>query len=257
VALNCALLRDTLIESELFGHARGAFTGALAAKSGLVEAADGGTLLLDEVADMPLAVQGALLRFLELGEFRRLGETQLRHAEVRAIAATHRDLEVAVRSGAFRRDLLYRLDVIRIEIPALRERPDDLPALIAHVTRRVSARQGVPAIELDEKALAALCGYEFPGNVRELENEIERASALRTTPGPIPLDALSPRIALRAQAVSAESYADVVRSFKASLVERALAEAGGNRTRAAERLGVHRSNLVRMIRELGLETGSA
>ncbi|HYB11851.1 MAG TPA: sigma 54-interacting transcriptional regulator, partial [Myxococcota bacterium] len=178
VPVNCAMFTETLLESALFGHARGAFTGASCAKAGLVEAADGGTLFLDEIADMPTALQGALLRFLELGEFRRLGETEVRHSRVRVIAATHHDLDSAVRSGAFRRDLFYRLDVLSIVIPPLRERESDIPELVRHIATRVASRLSVEPLHFDAAAVVRICTYDFPGNVRELENEIERLYAL-------------------------------------------------------------------------------
>jgi DNA-binding NtrC family response regulator len=252
VPLNCALLTETLLESALFGHARGAFTGASAAKPGLVEAADGGTLFLDEVADMPATLQGSLLRFLELGEFRRVGETTLRHARVRVIAATHRDLEQRAERGSFRRDLLYRLDVMRIDIPPLREHRDDLPLLIARLVRANAERLGLPPLDLDDGALEALCRHPYPGNVRELENEIQRLYAVRNGSQPVGLEELSSRIAIAGGGVEGR-YGDALRAFKISLVTAALREAGGNRARAAQRLGVHRSNLVRMIRELGVD----
>jgi len=252
VAVNCALLTETLLESELFGHARGAFTGAVSAKPGLVEAARGGTLFLDEIADMPLALQGALLRFLELGEYRQLGDTRTRQADVRVIAATHHDLGEAVRAGRFRRDLFYRLDVLRIALPPLRERKEDLPELVAALSERVARRVGARVLEIDARTLAALAAYDFPGNVRELENEIERLYALGIEGARVSPAALSERV-LTGEDDTPGSYAERVRRFKVRLLERALAEADGSRTRAAQRLGLHRSNLVRMLRELGIE----
>jgi transcriptional regulator with PAS, ATPase and Fis domain len=252
VAVNCALVSDTLLESELFGHTRGAFTGAVAAKQGLVEAAHGGTLFLDEIADMPLALQGALLRFLELGEYRQLGETRTRHADVRVIAATHHDLEAAVQGGTFRRDLFYRLDVLRIELPPLRERTEDLPELLAALGARAAERMGASVLEFDRETVSALAAYPFPGNVRELENEIERVYALGIEGRRVLPAALSERVRTREGAVP-PTYTEAVRRFKVRLLEKALAEAGGHRARAAERLGLHRSNLVRMLRELDVE----
>ncbi|HME71605.1 MAG TPA: sigma 54-interacting transcriptional regulator [Myxococcota bacterium] len=255
VPVNCAIFTETLLESALFGHARGAFTGASCAKAGLVEAADGGTLFLDEIADMPTALQGALLRFLELGEFRRLGETEVRHSRARVIAATHHDLESAVRSGAFRRDLFYRLDVLSIVIPPLREREDDIPELVRYVAARVAERLRTEPLRFDPAAVVRICAYDFPGNVRELENEVERLYALLGPAALVTPEALSPKM-LQGTMPQGGHYADAVRHFKAQLVAKALEEAGGNRAHAAERLGVHRSNLVRMIRELGVREGS-
>jgi transcriptional regulator with PAS, ATPase and Fis domain len=255
VALNCALLTAPLLESELFGHARGAFTGATQSKRGLVEAADGGTLFLDEVADTPAPLQGALLRFLELGEFRRVGETGIRKADVRVIAASQRPLDEAVRERAFRLDLLYRLDVMQVRIPPLRERRQDVPFLVAHCLERIARRKDVAPLLLEPEAIEALCRHDFPGNVRELENEMERLYAFMKPGSSVPASVLSRRVT--AAAASTSRYSEALREFKARTIEQALREAGGNRTRAAERLGVHRSNLVRMIRELGIEGGAA
>ena len=253
VAVNCGLFSETLLESELFGHARGAFTGASGAKRGLVEAADGGTLFLDEVADMPRPLQSALLRFLELGEFRRLGETQVRHARPRVVAATHVELDEAAADGRFRSDLLYRLDVIRIRIPPLRERREDIPVLVGHLVVRVAQRLGVEPLNFSPGAIEAICAHGYPGNVRELENEVERLYVSLEPGSRVDREQLSGRVRGHAGPPSG-SYAASVRAFKAELVAAALDAAGGNRAEAARRLGVHRSNLVRMIRELGVES---
>jgi transcriptional regulator with PAS, ATPase and Fis domain len=252
LALNCALFSEALLESELFGHARGAFTGAAGAKLGLVEAAHGGTLFLDELADMPRPIQAALLRFLELREFRRLGETEVRHADVRIVAAMQVDADEALASGRVRRDLLFRLDVFRIPLPPLRERREDVPELVARISAEVSARLGREPFVLSPEALAALCRYSFPGNVRELRNEIERLHAMRAGSDPVAVDELSERIRT-ADAHSASGYAEAVRAFKLNLVRDALARSGGSRSAAARALGLHPSNLIRMIRELGID----
>jgi transcriptional regulator with PAS, ATPase and Fis domain len=252
LALNCALFSEALLESELFGHVRGAFTGAAATKLGLVEAADGGTLLLDELADMPRPIQAAMLRFLERKEFRRLGETELRHADVRIIAAMQLGVDEALAHERVRRDLHFRLDVFRIELPPLRERAEDVPELVAHVLDEVARRLGREPLELAPDALEALCRYEFPGNVRELRNEIERLYAMHGDAGPLHADALSERIRT-GDPQSAGGYAEAVRAFKGKLVREALARCGGSRRAAAQELEVHPSNLVRMIRELGVE----
>jgi transcriptional regulator with PAS, ATPase and Fis domain len=252
VAVNCALFSESLLESELFGHARGAFTGAHAAKPGLVEAADGGTLFLDELADMPRPTQAALLRFLELGEFRRLGETHLRRSDARVVAALHIDVDEALASGRLRRDLFFRLDVFRIPIPPLRERREDVPELAAQMIAEVAERLGRPPIALGPDALEALRSHDFPGNVRELRNEIERLFAVCGAGAQIGAEALSPRLR-RADPWSAGGYGDAVRTFKLRLVQEALARSGGGRSAAARELGLHPSNLMRMIRELGIE----
>ena len=257
VPLNCALLaNETLLESELFGHVRGAFTGAVTTKPGLVEIADGGTLFLDEIADLPRSAQSALLRFLESGEYRRLGDTVSRRSDVRSIAATHGDLDRAVRAGDFRSDLLFRIDVVRIEIPPLRERREDIALLIEDVVRRVAARLHVPPLVLSERAREALGAYDFPGNVRELENEIERLYAVAGGGTAVGIEHLSPKITA-GDPGSATRYADAVRAFKVRLVAAALRDAGGRRAEAARRLGVHPANLTRMLRELGLRDAGA
>ena len=255
VAVNCALLSETLIESELFGHVRGAFTGATESKPGLVEVAEGGTLLLDEVADLPWPVQGALLRFLELREYRRLGDTRVRRADVRVVAATHVDLDAAVAQGAFRRDLVYRLDVMRIEVPPLRERREDIERLLRHAADRVGRRIGRPLLRFAPNALEALSGYAFPGNVRELENEVERLYATLEAGETVEARHLSRRIREEDPAAQA-SYGEALRAFKSQVVARALRDAGGSHAEAARLLGVHRSNLARMVRELGLRETS-
>jgi transcriptional regulator with PAS, ATPase and Fis domain len=251
VAVNCALLSETLLESELFGHLRGAFTGATDNKPGLVEAAERGTLFLDEVADLPWAVQGALLRFLELREYRRLGDTRVRRADVRVMAATHVDLDAAVAEGAFRRDLVYRLDVLRIEVPPLRERGEDVERLLRHAADRVARRLARPGLRVGPSALEALSGYAFPGNVRELENEVERLYATLEPGETVEVRHLSPRIR-EADPAAQPTYGDALRAFKVQMVARALREGGGSQAEAARLLGVHRSNLTRMVRELGL-----
>jgi transcriptional regulator with PAS, ATPase and Fis domain len=256
VAVNCALFSENLLESELFGHSRGAFTGATSQKQGLVEAADGGTLFLDEVVDMPPPIQAALLRFLALGEFRRLGETEVRHTDVRVIAATHADLDEALRDGRLRRDLYYRLDVFRIQLPPLRERPEDLAELVVDCSRRVAERLGGAPLVLEPGALEALSAHDFPGNVRELENELERLYAVHGVGARVGVMALSDRIR-GTDPAGAASYRDALRAFKVRVITGALQEAGGNRAHAAERLGLHRSNLVRMIRDLEIDVARA
>jgi sigma-54-dependent transcriptional regulator len=256
VALNCALFSESLLESELFGHARGAFTGAANAKPGLVEVADGGTLFLDELADMPRPIQAALLRFLELREFRRLGETSLRKADVRVAAALQADVDAAVAEGRLRADLAFRLDVFRIDLPPLRERPEDIPDLALHIAESVAKRLGCAPLAFSPGAIDALCRYAFPGNVRELRNEIERLYALRTSSGLVERSELSQKIR-GAPASSAEGYSAAVRRFKERLVRDALESHRGSRSAAARALGVHPSNLVRLVRELGIDIPAA
>jgi two-component system response regulator HydG len=179
VALNCAALTDSLLENELFGHARGAFTGAAGPRAGLIEHASGGTLFLDEIGTMPAGVQAKLLRALEAGEVRRIGENEARHVDVRFVAATNADLQAAVDAGVFRSDLYYRLNVHRVHLPPLRERPGDIAQLIAFFLQQAGAPAGVTGIS--DAARAALLAYDYPGNVRQLEHIIQRAAAVART----------------------------------------------------------------------------
>jgi NtrC-family two-component system response regulator AlgB len=178
VTLNCAVVSPTLIENELFGHAKGAFTGADSARVGHVEAAGNGTIFLDEIGDLPREAQGKLLRLLEEHELVRIGDTEPRRAEARVIAATHRDLKAAVSSGAFREDLFYRLNVVTIRVPPLRERPEDIAGLAAAIVADLSAQHRREPLRIDPAAMAALTAYRWPGNVRELSNVLERAVIL-------------------------------------------------------------------------------
>jgi two-component system response regulator HydG len=253
VPLNCAALAEGVLESELFGHERGAFTGAVARRKGRFEAADGGTLFLDEVGDMPLSTQAKLLRALESGEIVRVGSNDPVRVNVRVLAATNKDLKAAVASGAFREDLYFRLRVVTVELPPLRERLADLPALAQHFLGAAAARHGRPARSVSREALALLMAYRWPGNVRELKNVVEAmvlmgrdgVLAAETVPGYVketkgptdPLKSLS-GIAL-----------DVV---ERALVVRTLADVDGNRERAARILGISTRTLYRKIKEYGL-----
>jgi DNA-binding NtrC family response regulator len=176
IPLNCAAVPESLIESELFGHEKGAFTDAIAQRRGLVEVADGGTLFLDEIGEVSLSMQPKLLRFLQTGEYRRVGGNQVLTADVRVISASNRDLRQAVSEGRFREDLLYRLNVITLEVPALRGRKEDIPALVEHLLRRRSRSAG--PLRVGPRTMELLTSYDWPGNVRELENVLERASIL-------------------------------------------------------------------------------
>lgn len=193
ISLNCAAIPETLVESELFGHERGAFTGANHSRRGLIEAADRGTLFLDEIGELPLDAQARLLRVLQEGEIRRLGSIQTRKVNVRLIAATHRDLRQLIETGRFREDLYYRLNVVTLAVPPLRERPSDLPELVRFVLDRTCAKLAKPILQIDDGAMRAILHHSWPGNVRELENAIERAVILAD--GPIigePLLAIEP-----------------------------------------------------------------
>ncbi len=248
VAQNCAALPESLLESELFGHARGAFTGASADRKGLFEEADGGTIFLDEVGEMSPAMQLRLLRVLQEGEIRRVGASSPRRIDVRVLAATNADLEADVESGRFRKDLYYRLNVFPVRLPPLRERVEDIPALAEYFLRmyRERARRAVPGIT--PEALRCLRAYPFPGNVRELENEIERAVALAEPGQPIGLTQLSERLrGSEARPAAPLTLNDAIEQLKRRMIEDALRECG-SKTRAAERLGLTRQSLQQMVR---------
>lgn len=254
VRVNCAALPEHLIESELFGHERGAFTGAERQRAGRFERAAGGTIFLDEVGELPPAAQAKLLRVVQSGEFERLGGTATLTANVRVISATHRDLANEVTAGNFREDLLYRLNVVPITIPPLRERRDDIPELAAVILGRLERKYGWPGLDLAPEALSALRARDWPGNVRQLENVLARAAVQARGRSILPehLEAESQRsdlaeplsvdVPLRAQIAEVERRA----------IARALGACAGNRTKAAERLGISRRALFEKIREYDL-----
>ena len=248
VAQNCGALPESLLESELFGHTRGAFTGATGERKGLFEEADGGTIFLDEIGEMSPAMQLRLLRVIQEGEIRRVGTSSDRKVNVRVIAATNADLEADVQVGRFRKDLYYRLNVFPIRLPPLRERVEDIPALTDYFLRvyRERARRAVPSIS--PEALRCLRAYPFPGNVRELENEIERAVALADDGRPIGPEHLSDRIRVAAETPATPlTLNEAIERLKRRMIEDALRECG-SKTRAAERLGLTRQSLQQMLR---------
>jgi two-component system response regulator HupR/HoxA len=271
VAANCSAFNDNLLESELFGHRRGAFTGAVVDKRGLFEEADGGTFLLDEVGDMSAALQVKLLRVLQEGTFLPVGGTSTKKVDVRIIAATNKDLAAMVKQGTFREDLYYRLHVVALRTPPLRERGEDLDILIDHFMARLAARLGRTK-RLAPATRSLLKAHRWPGNVRELQNEIERiwvlsgdeptiapehlsraiqegaGSRAASTPPATPHGELPPAPAEEADEPLQVSLERVERQ----IIERALAKQNGNRTRAAQALGVSRRNLIRKLQQLGL-----
>ena len=253
VAVNCATLSETLLESELFGHERGAFTGAVSRKAGKVEVADTGTLFLDEIGEIPLPLQAKLLRFLQEREFERLGSTRPVKVDVRVVAATNRDLERAARAGTFREDLYYRLNVITLHLPPLRERREDVPLLASHFAAQTSRRLGRPIAGFTPEARACLLRYDWPGNVRELANAVERAIVLGED-DLIRSEDL-PEAVLEAGAgpgTAVTRYHETLNETKKRLILAALAEAGGNVTKAGALLGLHPNYLHRLISNLGL-----
>jgi len=261
VAQNCAALPDTLLESELFGHRRGAFTGAHADKKGLFELADKGTIFLDEIGETEPGMQVRLLRVLQDGEIRPIGSSETLHVDVRVIAATHRNLRQEVEGGRFREDLFYRLRVVEIHLPTLRERREDIPTLAHHFLDSVSPRMGRKLSGFSNAAMDRLVGFDWPGNVRELENEIERIAALAGLEESIGVEMLSEHIR-NAGTPPAPAPSDdtpvtewnlnrAVDGLKSHLIIESVREMG-SKTRAAERLGIPRQSLQKMMKRLGI-----
>ncbi|HEV2912689.1 MAG TPA: sigma 54-interacting transcriptional regulator [Pyrinomonadaceae bacterium] len=256
VAVNCAALTETLLESELFGHEKGAFTGAIAQKKGKLEVADKGTVFLDEVGEMAPSLQAKLLRVLQEREFERVGGTRTIHVDIRLIAATNCDLEEAIRQGTFRQDLYYRLNVVSIKLPPLRERREDIPLLASYFAAKYSGKCKQHAMGISAAARQLLAHYDWPGNVRELENAIERAVVLGSTDLILPEDL--PEAVLEsepsASVVGVAKYHEAITEAKRGLILRAVEQAGGNYTEAARLLGVHPNYLHRLIRNMNLKT---
>jgi DNA-binding NtrC family response regulator len=255
VAVNCGALVDNLLESELFGHVRGAFTGADRAKRGLFVAADQGTLFLDEIGELPLALQPKLLRTLQEGELKPVGGLDPVRVDVRVVAATNRDLGRAVAEGRFREDLFYRLNVIAIHVPPLRDRVQDIPLLVAHFVDRIAERTHSPRPEVSPSALEFLCSQPWPGNVRELENAVERAMVMATGSVLEPPD-FGPALHTHAPTSAPPAASDELVSLavlERKHIERVLACCGGQRTKAAAILGINRTTLWKKLRAYGME----
>lgn len=258
VAINCGALPEALLESELFGHRKGAFTGADREKKGLLEAANNGTLLLDEVGNLPLDVQKALLRFLQEKEFYRVGDSHPTRVDVRILSATNADLKTAIESGAFREDLYYRLAVVKLHLPPLRERCSDIPLLAAHFVREQNERFHTSVKGFGPRAMEALLGYSWPGNIRELKNLVEAALAIETGDR-IRLQGLS-RLMGEGTAVTTRvtdaqgNYAEALERFERGYFNEMLSEAEGNVEKAAARAGVNMATFYRKIKKYDLRS---
>jgi anaerobic nitric oxide reductase transcription regulator len=268
--LNCAALPETLAESELFGHVKGAFTGAGRDRAGKFELADGGTLFLDEIGELPLSIQAKLLRAIQEGEIQRIGSERMVRVDVRLLAATNRSLEQAVQKGLFRADLFHRLNVYPVSVPPLRERKEDIPLLSGYFCERIQRRLGLGPVRFDPDALDALTRYDWPGNVRELENVISRAAlkassalprseqiiihishlgsdlpSMRSDDPPV-IEPAGPLIS------NGFSLRRETLNFQRRIIQQALADSNGNWAAAARALGMHRSNLHNLAKRLGL-----
>jgi two-component system response regulator HydG len=270
VRFNCAALTAELAEAELFGHTRGAFTGAVKSRPGLFREADGGTILLDEIGELPPAVQAKLLRVLQEGEVRPLGEDQPLKVDVRIIAATHRDLLQMAAEGGFREDLYYRLKVVELKVPPLRDRREDIPVLAHHFLNESSRRFGVGPFKVTQALLERLSSYAWPGNVRELENAIESMVALAHgsqldlsfLPEPRPAagmsaDAGAPALAAAPEVLTTRDLKVRVEAYERGIILSELAEANGNRSRTARVLGINRATLHSKLNKYGLTSKDA
>jgi DNA-binding NtrC family response regulator len=274
VKVNCAAFSRELVESELFGHERGAFTGATSTREGKFEVADGGTLLLDEVGDMPLETQAKILRVLQERELERVGGNRTIRVDVRVLAATNQDLEAKVRDGSFREDLYYRLNVVPIVLPSLRERPEDLPLLIDHFLAAAASRLGRPTRRIGSAAYRALCAHNWPGNVRELEHALEQATVLASGEeiavddlpaalrqagrAPAHGDGAAPVVAAPIEPGSGfkESKQRVIEDFERRFISDALARHRGNISKAAEEMGMYRQHLQLKLSEYGIDASA-
>jgi len=263
VAVNCGAIPDTLIESELFGHVKGAFTGAASSKEGLFAAAAGGTLFLDEIAELPMAMQVKLLRALQERKVKPVGGNEERSVDVRVVAATNRDLDAEVAQGGFRQDLYYRLNVIQVHLPPLRQRREDIPLLVEHFVKRYAAELGKRMTGVSPEALATLCAYDYPGNVRQLENIVERAVTLEPSPliQKTALPDFGSRAAANAPTVDLPPEGieldRIIAEYEREIVTRALKQVGGVRKEAARLLGITFRSLRYRLEKLGIASAGA
>jgi transcriptional regulator with GAF, ATPase, and Fis domain len=251
IAVNCAALSENLFESELFGHEKGAFTGAIALKKGRFELAEGGTIFLDEVGELALSLQAKLLRVLQQREFERVGGTQVHSLDIRVIAATNRDLQEDVREGKFREDLLYRLNVVTLDSPSLREHKEDIPLLARYFLERSAQRCKRHMVGISKEAEEILLQYSWPGNVRELENAMERAVVLGVSDTVLPED-LPEALLESAPQESGAKYHSSLGQAKREAILNAYVEGGGDYKQAARLLGLHPNYLLRLVRNLNL-----
>jgi two-component system NtrC family response regulator len=258
IVVNCAALSETLIESELFGHERGAFTGATQRRLGRFEQADGGTLFLDEIGDISPAVQVKLLRLLQEGEFQRVGGNQTLKADVRVISATNQDLESKVKDGTFREDLYYRLKVVPIKIPPLRDRREDTPRLVEHFVQRFSKENRKPIEGVSREAMDHLVKYDYPGNIRELENIVERAVVISRGPtltvGDLPFGGRKPDDDNEETEGGGGALREALETLERRMVQKAMEETGGNQSRAAESLGLSERMLRYKLKKYRLKS---
>ncbi|WP_447973650.1 sigma-54-dependent transcriptional regulator [Nitrospira sp. Kam-Ns4a] len=261
VVINCVALTETLLENELFGHEKGAFTGADRQQKGKIELADGGTVFLDEIGDMPLSLQAKLLRVLQDHEFTRVGGTRVVRVNIRVLAATNRDLKQAVRAGTFREDLYFRLNVVSLTLPPLRERPEDIPALADHFLKRHAREAKRPHTTLTPEALDALRAHAWPGNIRELDNALARAVALSLTdeigPAALGLAGLEPNAGDEPASYRDLPYHESMEAHSRAIIRRALQRARGNQTKAADLLKLQRTYLAHLIKQKNVQIDSA
>jgi DNA-binding NtrC family response regulator len=258
LAINCGAIPDQLLESELFGHVKGAFTGATESKMGFFELAGEGTLLLDEIGDMPLSLQTKLLRALEEKEFFKVGSTRPIPLRARIISSTNRDLSKLIVEKAFRDDLFYRINVVEIHVPPLRSRKEDISLLVEFFLKKLCNELGRPEVQLNDRALSACMNYDWPGNVRQLRNVLERALILGSDTD-LNLTDLPPEIRGKEEAVKYDSFEkenlkDATKRFERQFIQTVIDKCGGNRDKAAERMGVNPSTLYRKLKELDQET---